>query len=81
MNCRRIFVAGHRGMVGSAVVRALKLQPEYEVLTVDRSEIDLTRDDEIDAYIEEQQPDGVIFAAARVAESWPTHIPGAVLER
>ncbi|MCC6510792.1 MAG: GDP-L-fucose synthase [Pirellulaceae bacterium] len=62
----RIFVAGHRGMVGSAVVRALKQRPGCEVITVDRSQIDLTRDDEVDAFIEEQQPDGIIFAAAKV---------------
>ncbi len=54
-------------MVGSAIVRALRQHPQrYEVITVDRSVIDLTRDDEIDAYIDEQQPDGIIFAAAKV---------------
>ncbi len=66
MQTERIFVAGHRGMVGSALVRALSKQPGYEVITVNRQEIDLTRDDEVDAFIEEKQPDGVIFAAARV---------------
>lgn len=66
MQKERIFIAGHRGMVGSALVRALARQPRYEVITVNRNEIDLTRDDEVDAFIEEQALDGVIFAAARV---------------
>jgi GDP-L-fucose synthase len=62
----RVFVAGHRGMVGSALMRALEQHPNFEAITVGRDQIDLTRDDEVDSFIEEQQPDGVIFAAARV---------------
>ncbi len=62
---RRVFVAGHRGMVGAAVVRRLK--PERcEVLTVDRGALDLTRQANTEEWLRANRPDVVIVAAARV---------------
>lgn len=62
---RRVWVAGHRGMVGSALVR--RLESEFcTVLTADRNLLDLTRQDQTSAWVAEQRPDVVIVAAARV---------------
>src|SRR5262245_36470626 len=62
---KRIFVAGHRGMAGSAIVRRLQQEP-CEVLTAPRSELDLTRQDKVESYLSAQKPDVVIVAAGRV---------------
>jgi GDP-L-fucose synthase len=61
----RIFVAGHRGMVGSAIVRRLGTE-ECLILTVDRHKLDLTRQEAVEHYIRDNAPDVVIIAAARV---------------
>lgn len=62
---KRIWVAGHRGMVGSAVVRRLARE-KCEVITVDRSALDLRRHDDVDRFVAARQPDIVILAAAKV---------------
>jgi GDP-L-fucose synthase len=62
---RRIFVAGHRGMVGSAIVRRLASE-KCEVLTVDRTGLDLTRQAETERWLLETRPDAVFLSAARV---------------
>ncbi len=62
---RRVFVAGHRGMAGSAVVRRLARE-SCEILTVDRREVDLTRQAEVEAWMAASRPDVVVLAAARV---------------
>jgi GDP-L-fucose synthase len=62
---KRIFVSGHRGMVGSALVRRLAGAP-CEVLTAPRSELDLRRQAETEAWMEAKRPDVVVIAAARV---------------
>lgn len=62
---KRIWVAGHRGMVGSAVVRLLS-QENCEVLTVPRSEVDLTDQAATRRWIVDTRPDAVVMAAARV---------------
>lgn len=61
----RIFVAGHRGMVGSAIVRLLRAQGR-NVITVDRSILDLRRQMEVEFWLRANQPTAVIFAAAKV---------------
>ena len=63
--CRRVFVAGHKGMVGSAIVRRLA-QEQCEILTVDRREVDLTRQAETERWLADAKPDAVFVAAARV---------------
>lgn len=62
---KRIWVAGHRGMVGSALVRRLATE-QCEVLTVDRATLDLMDPHATDAWLAETRPDAVILAAAKV---------------
>ena len=62
---RRVWVAGHRGMVGSAVVRRLKTEP-CETLTVGRDSVDLRRQEAVERWMTEARPDVVILAAATV---------------
>lgn len=62
---KRVFVAGHRGMVGSALVRRLARE-DCEILTADRDRADLTRQAETDAWMDEARPHAVFVAAATV---------------
>ena len=63
----KIFVSGHRGMVGSALVRALRAQnSENQLLLADRTELDLLNQVAVEAFIEKHRPDIVINAAAKV---------------
>jgi GDP-L-fucose synthase len=62
----RVWVAGHRGMVGSAVVRRLADEPVADVVTATSSEVDLTRQAETEAFVEQTRPDVAIVAAAKV---------------
>ena len=69
---RRIFVAGHHGMVGSAIVRAL-CRRDCEVLTVARSVLDLRRQAEVEDWMHAIKPDAVFLAAARVGGILANH--------
>jgi GDP-L-fucose synthase len=62
---KRVYVAGHRGMVGSAVVRRLARE-DCTVLSIDRAELDLTQADRVAAWLAEVKPDAVFFAAGKV---------------
>ena len=62
---KRIWVAGHAGMVGSALVRRLARE-DCEVITVGRGDIDLIRQGEIEAWIREARLDAIVMAAAKV---------------
>jgi GDP-L-fucose synthase len=62
---RRVWVAGHRGMVGQALVRRLRAA-EAEVLTIDRAALDLRRQTDVEDWIAEAQPEAVFIAAAVV---------------
>ena len=62
----RIFVAGHRGMVGQAVVRRLESMPDVEVLTATRQQLDLTDGASVNKFFARHKPQMVIFAAAKV---------------
>jgi GDP-L-fucose synthase len=62
---RRVFVAGHRGMVGSALVRRLARE-DCEVLTAGREEVDLRRQAPTEDWLSARRPDAVIVAAATV---------------
>jgi GDP-L-fucose synthase len=67
---RRIWVAGHKGMVGSAMVRQLKEMSDVEILTVDRSLVDLRDQKAVELWLKWNKPDIVIFAAAKVGGIW-----------
>ncbi|HEY0973761.1 MAG TPA: GDP-L-fucose synthase [Solimonas sp.] len=61
-----IFVAGHRGMVGSAIVRALQAQGYRNLLTRSRGELDLTDQAAVRAFFAREKPRWVFLAAAKV---------------
>ncbi|HEV2698602.1 MAG TPA: NAD-dependent epimerase/dehydratase family protein, partial [Terriglobales bacterium] len=62
---KRVYVAGHRGMVGAALMRRLASE-QCNVLVVDRAVVDLTSQTETEHWISEAKPDAVIVAAAKV---------------
>ncbi len=62
---KRVFVAGHRGMVGSAIVRRLA-QEKCEIVTATRAELDLTQQAAVDAWFRQHKPQAVFLAAAKV---------------
>ena len=63
---KRIFVAGHRGMVGSAIVRCLEAQGYTHIIARSRSELDLTDQAQVRAFFAEERPQEVYVAAAKV---------------
>ena len=62
----KIYVAGHRGMVGSAIVRELKRQGYENILTRTHAELDLMRQVDVEKFFAEEKPDYVFLAAAKV---------------
>jgi GDP-L-fucose synthase len=62
---KRVWVAGHRGLVGSALVRRLAVE-NCEILTVERSSVDLTRQADTERWVAEAKPEVIFLAAARV---------------
>lgn len=62
----KIYVAGHCGMVGAAILRALKERGETNLITRTRGELDLTDQASVKAFMREERPDVVILAAAKV---------------
>jgi GDP-L-fucose synthase len=63
---RSVFVAGHRGMVGSAIVRQLTSLGYRNILTASREELDLLSQSEVEAFFKKQEVDLVYIAAAKV---------------
>jgi len=62
----KIFVAGHRGLVGSAIVRKLKSQGHTNIITKTRMELDLRNQDLVNTFFTNEKPDYVFLAAAKV---------------
>jgi len=62
----RIYVAGHNGLVGSAIVRRLKLNNYKNILTVDRKYLDLSDQKKVYQFLRKNKPKAIIIAAARV---------------
>ncbi len=62
----KIYVAGHRGMVGSAIVRELKRQGYTNIITRTHAELDLKRQDKVEEFFKEEKPEYVFLAAAKV---------------
>jgi len=63
---KRIFIAGHNGMVGSALVRRLQLEPDVELLTRNRADLDLSNQSAVQAFFDKTDIDQVYLAAAKV---------------
>ncbi|EGA90028.1 NAD-dependent epimerase/dehydratase [Planococcus donghaensis MPA1U2] len=62
----KIYVAGHRGLVGSAIVRNLQENGYHNLVFRTSKEMDLTNSNQVDAFFQEQRPDYVFLAAAKV---------------
>ena len=62
----KIYVAGHRGMVGSAICRVLEKQGYTNIVTRSHNELNLCRQDEVEAFFGQEKPDYVFLAAAKV---------------
>ena len=63
---KKIFIAGHRGMVGSAICRQLKKQSDIEIITRTRDDLDLCDQSAVHEFMKSEKPDEVILAAAKV---------------
>ncbi|WIY51565.1 GDP-L-fucose synthase [Devosia sp. YIM 151766] len=66
---KRVWVAGHRGMVGSALVRRLASE-DCAIISAGREVVDLKRQAEVEAFVDHARPDAIIMAAARVGGIW-----------
>ena len=66
MNKTRVFVAGHKGMVGSAIVRQLAQRNDVELLLRDRNQLDLLDPQAVNQFIQQEKPDQIYLAAAKV---------------
>ena len=62
----KIFVAGHKGLVGSAIVRKLKENGYYRILTIEKKKLDLTDQASVYNYLKKNKPDFIFIAAAKV---------------
>ncbi len=62
----KIYVAGHRGLVGSAIIRALQLAGCSNIITRTHDQLDLVRQEEVEAFFNAEKPEFVILAAAKV---------------
>lgn len=68
----RIYVAGHTGLVGSALTRAIDNSASHTWVGKTRQELDLANRAEVFAFLDIEKPDAVIVAAAKVGEFMPT---------
>ncbi len=66
LNGKRVWVAGHRGMVGGAVVRRLESEPIGDLITATSTEVDLRRQSETESFVNDARPEVAFIAAAKV---------------
>ena len=66
-----VFVAGHRGMVGAAIVRRLRAEEFNHIITRAHAELDLADQAAVNAFFAEHRPRLIYLAAAKVGASWP----------
>ena len=66
----KIYIAGHRGLVGSAFVRRLETDGYTNLITRTHAELDLLRQDQVEAFFQAEKPEYVILAAAKVGGIW-----------
>ena len=66
----KIYVAGHRGLVGSAFIRRLEAEGYTNLITRSHDELDLLRQDQVEAFFKSERPEFVLLAAAKVGGIW-----------
>lgn len=66
MKTQKLYIAGHTGLVGSALVRHFSKMPAFQLITATHTELDLTRQKEVEAFFAATEPDVVILSAGRV---------------
>ena len=66
----KVYVAGHRGLVGSAIIQKLRDDGFINILCRTHKELDLTRQEEVETFFKEEKPDYVFLAAAKVGGIW-----------
>lgn len=66
MTANKVFVAGHRGMVGSAICRQLENDPSTELIVADRQELDLLNQSDVSNFLSQTKPDFIYLCAAKV---------------
>ena len=62
----KIYVAGHKGLVGSAILRKLKEKGYKKIIFADKKKLDLTNQSKVFNYIKKNKPDFIFLAAAKV---------------
>ena len=65
-NKSKIYIAGHNGMIGSAILRIFRKNKNYKLLFEDKKKLDLTNQQDVFKFLKRKKPDGVIIAAAKV---------------
>jgi len=70
----KIYIAGHRGLVGSAFVRRLAAEGYTNIVTRSHAQLDLLRQDRVEAFFKAEKPEYVFLAAARVGGIWGNNI-------
>ena len=63
---KKIYIAGHKGLVGSAILRKLKKDDYKNIITADRKKLDLTNQDAVSKFLKKNKPDFIFIAAAKV---------------
>lgn len=72
----KIYIAGHRGMVGSAIKRNLEVKGYTNIITRTHSELDLTNQQAVNKFFETERPEYVFLAAAKVRRhTGKQHVP------
>ena len=66
MTLIKVFIAGHKGLVGSALVRRFERDPRYIIITRTHTELDLTQQSYVESFFKIERPDIVVLAAAKV---------------
>lgn len=78
----KIFVAGHKGLVGSALVRTLEKQGYQQILTRTRAQVDLTQPEQVQQFFAQEKPAYVFLAAAKVGGIWANnHFPADFIQQ
>ena len=78
---QKIFISGHNGMVGKALVRAAIHTQKFDIITATRNELDLTSQSEVENYLLQEKPEVIMIAAAKVGGIYAnSHYPANFIQ-